>query len=200
MQKSNRVHTFTSVMRWPKLVRGIRVLTGDVGITGDSLNENVGLRWFFHSLHRLRFRLNEHLSVVHWYLLYCVGWRDTCTIFICVNCVLGDVTHSAVCPIMYFMAKCWPIGCGLVGGTYRWLYKQQICPSSIQPQEGTILKFMFSTCIQVESNKGPLFLKSLFLCVCLLIYLFMYFIFYFIYYYYFINIIILINFIFYLFI
>lgn len=40
-------HTFTSVMRWPKLVRGIRVLTGDVGITGHSLHgEKVALLWF----------------------------------------------------------------------------------------------------------------------------------------------------------
>lgn len=118
----NAVRTFTSVIRWPKLVRGIRVLTGEVGMTTSSWQENVKdyIDCLFISGQDSSFKY-------HWELRYspqCPGCQGTLTQYIEVP---GDVTYLRLCPITRMDTREWPMGWCCMGGAEICSPQQQLC-------------------------------------------------------------------------
>lgn len=123
------VRTFTSVIRWPKLVRGIRVLTGDVGMTTGSWQENVTSPVCSFSAKYSSFKYDWELC----YSPQCAA--DKGRLY---NVqVPGIVTQREHCPIVC-MDKCkWPMGWCCVGGANISSHNRDSVPFlNLTPQEG----------------------------------------------------------------
>lgn len=131
-------------MRWPKLVRGIRVLTGLTGITGDSLNEKDQLNvssCLSRSLHSLSLHSTSHSEGVNSYLLYrSAGFGGNGrTLTQCFQCLPGAVTSKSSPSNRVSLCKALANRMRRSGRDLEVVTQTAdpwVCPSSIQPHEG----------------------------------------------------------------